>query len=218
MTITETFPTYVAITAAAVTIPASSDGLHPSGKHLVGIGLFIAERSRKGVWRFARRAHAIPAGTPESILLGWATSRLPSNATAIGWGVDHALIPLLLDAAATAPPILACDFLRRIHELFGVGPVDMSLGHGGAGALPLAGIAADMAIHAPTWSEDALTSAWATGDVDPLRRDLADEAMAIWRVFLRTAGVTGLDAEEATDAWVLRRQRMNAVTHIDSAA
>lgn len=60
-------------------------------------------------------------------------------------------------------------------------------------------------------------AAWGIGDVDQIRRDLADEAMAIWRVFVRTAGLSGLDVEAATDAWVLRRQRMNAVEGVSKA-
>ena len=202
---------YVAITAASLTIPPSDDGQHAPGQHLVGIGLFLAERDGKRRWRFARRAHAIAAGTPESVLLDWAAERLPVDATAIGWNVDHKLVTSLLDAAADAPSAVACNFVRRLHALLGRGVVDMSLWNGGAGAPPLVGIAADMAIHAPTWEADALMGAWAIGNVDQLRRDLADEAMAIWRVFVRTCGLTGLDAEAATDAWVLRRQRMNAV-------
>ncbi|WP_375271098.1 hypothetical protein [Sphingomonas sp.] len=208
---------YVAITAAAITVPPSGDGRHPPGQHLVGIGMFLAERGGKRRWRFARRSQAIPAGTPESVLLDWAAQRLPDDATPIGWNVDHGLVPLLLDAAAGAPAAVACTFVRSLHGLLGRGVVDMSLWHGGAGAPPLTRVAADMAIHAPARKADALMGAWSIGNVDQLRRDLADEAMAIWRVFVRTAGLTGLDAEAATDAWVLRRQRMNAVARTGEA-
>jgi hypothetical protein len=208
---------YVAITAAAVTVPPSSDGQHPPGQHLVGMGLFLAERDERRRWRFARRAHAIPAGAPESALLDWAAQRLPDDATPIGWNVDHGLVPLLLDAAAGAPATVACAFVRRLHALLEGGVVDMSLWHGGASAPPLTGIAGDMAIHAPAWKADALMGAWSIGNIDQLRRDLADEAMAIWRVFVRTADLTGLDAEAATDAWVLRRHRMNAVARAGEA-
>ena len=37
-----THPIYLAMTAATVTIPASSDGIHAAGQHLIGIGLFIS--------------------------------------------------------------------------------------------------------------------------------------------------------------------------------
>lgn len=205
MTIHHNVRGYVAITIASVTVPPSDDGRHPPGQHLAGMGLFLANRDDKDRWRFARRAHSIAAGTPESVLLDWAAERLPASSMPIGWNIDHHLVPLLLDAAASAPAAVACTFVRRLHALLGGGVVDMSLWHGGTGAPPLADIAADMAISAPTREADALMGAWAIGDVDPLRRDLADEAMAIWRIFVRTGGLTGLDAEAATDAWVLRR-------------
>jgi hypothetical protein len=208
---------YIAITAASVDIPASGNGRHPPGRHLIGLGLFLAEGDGKRRWRFARRAHAIPAGAPESTLLDWASKRLPEAATPIGWSVDHGLVPLLLDATECAPPVVACNFARRLHALLVSGVVDLSLRNGGVGAPPLADIAADMAIHAPSWNADAVMAAWGIGDVNQIRRDLADEAMAIWRVFVRTAGLSGMDVEAATDAWVLRRQRMNAVEGVSKA-
>lgn len=211
-----THPIYIAVTAATVTMPTSNDGVHAAGQHLIGIALFIAERDPKGRWRFARRAHAIPAGEPEAVLLEWAAARLPSEAMLIGWNVDHCLVPALLEAVATAPPTVAQRFLERLRRLLIGGVVDVALTHGGANAPTLAKIAADMAIYAPGWNADAITGAWATGAVDQLRRDLADEALAIWRTFVRSAGVSGLSADAATDAWVLRRQRMNAVAHTGS--
>ncbi|HEX8486773.1 hypothetical protein [Sphingomonas sp.] len=92
----------------------------------------------------------------------------------------------------------------------------MALGHGGAGAPTLANVGADMAIYAPIWNVDAVTGAWSVGAIDQFRRDLADEALAIWRVFVRTAGASGMDAEAATDAWILRRQHMNGVAQAGS--
>ena len=206
-----THPIYIAFTAATVPMPASIDGVHAAGQHLIGIALFIAERDRKGRWRFARRAHAIPAGEAEGTLFEWVAARLPGEAMLIGWNVDHCLVPALLDAAATAPPAVANRFLERLSHLMTGGVVDVALGRGGAGAPTLAEVASDMAIYAPAWSIDATAGAWAIGAVDQLRRDLADEALAIWRTFVRSAGMSGLGAEAATDAWVLRRQRMNAV-------
>lgn len=213
-----THPIYIAVTAATVSMPASIDGVHAAGQHLIGIALFIAERDRWGRWRFARRARAISAGETVGALLDWAAARLPEEAMLIGWNVDHGLVPGLLDAAATAPPTVAHRFLGGLLPLLTGGVVDMALGHGGAGAPTLAAIAADMAIYAPTWNVDATAGAWAIGEVGQLRRDLADEALAIWRTFVRSAGVSGLGAEAATDAWVLRRHRMNAVAPTGSPA
>ena len=211
-------PTYIAVTAATVAMPVSIDGIHAASQHLVGLAMFIAERDRKGRWRFARRVHAIPAGESEGALLEWATARLPREAVLIGWNVDHRLVPTLLDAAATAPPTITERFIGRLLPLLSGGVVDIALGHGGAGAPTLAAVAADMAIYAPAWNVDAVAGAWAVGAIDQLRRDLADEALAIWRIFVRSAGVSGLGAEGATDAWVLRRQRMNAVAPSGSSA
>jgi hypothetical protein len=208
---------YVAVTAAVITVPASIDGIHPPGKHIAGIGLLVAQGDGHR-WRFRRRAHAIVAGEPEGVLLQWAANRLPANATLIGWNVDHALIPVLLDAAVTADAIIARDFVQRLYCVLSGGAVDLSLGYGGAGAPPLAAIAADMAIYAPSWDDDALSSAWATGAVDGLRRDLADEAMALWRVFVRTAGLAGMDAEAATDDWVRRRKQLRLVDRASGAS
>jgi len=202
---------YVAVTAATVAVPASSGGIHPAGWHLVGIALYIAERDHAGHWRFARRAHAIPAGEPESALLDWATARLPDGAILIGWHVDHMLVPALLDAAATAPPTIAQRFIAQLHRVLRGGVVDVALKYGGAGAPPLAVVATDMAIYAPAWDADKVIGAWAIGSVDQLRHDLADEALALWRIFVRTAGVAGLKAEAQTDAWVLRRQGLRVV-------
>lgn len=213
-----THPIYLAMTAATVTMPASSDGIHAAGQHLIGIGLFIAERDRKSRWRFAHRAHAISAGEAEGALLDWAAARLPWEGALIGWNADHELVPALLDAAATAPPTVAHRFLERLSRLLASGVIDIAQEYGGAGAPTLAEVATDMAIYAPTWNSDAMTAAWAIGEVGELRRDLADEVLAIWRSFVRSAGVSGLGAEAATDVWVRRRQRMNAVAPTDSFA
>lgn len=213
-----TRPQYIAATTASVTMPVSTDGFHAAGRHLIGIGLFIARRDNDSRWRFACHASAIQAGEPECALLHWTSVHLPRDGTMIGWNVDQALVPSLLDAAVTAPPLLAHRFIKQFHSLLSGGVADMAVGHGGAGATALATVATDMAIHAPTWNDDAITGAWAIGAVDDLRRDLADEALAIWRIFIRTAGAVGLDAEAATDAWLFRRQRINAVARTGSAA
>ena len=154
-----THPIYIAVTAATVAMPASIDGVHPVGQRLIGIALFIAERDRKGRWRFARRAHAIPAGEAEGALLEWAAARLPVESMLIGWNVDHGLVPALLDAAATAPPAVAHRFLGRLSRFMASGVVDMALGHGGASAPALAEVANDMAIFAPAWDMDIMTGA-----------------------------------------------------------
>lgn len=208
---TSTTNIWVAMTAATVPVPASIDGRYPAERHLIGIGMFIA-RHEDGRWRFARRVQAIPAGVPEAAVLENIADRLPAMGTLIGWHIDHGLMPMLLDAAATAPPIVAHHFLGRLHRLLRGGTVDLALGQGMAS---LATIAADMAIRAPEWDADTLAGDWASGRTEGLRHDLADEAIAIWRVFVRSAGLAGLDAEAATDAWVAQRRRLRVVKRAD---
>lgn len=204
---TEPTNTWVAMTAFTIPVPASTDGRYPAERLLIGIGLFIA-RHEGCCWRFARRVQAIPAGVPEAVVLENIADRLPAHGTLIGWHVDHALMPALLNAAATAPPTVAHNFLGRLHPLLRGGAVDLALGHGTAS---LATIAADMALRAPDWDADTVSDAWASGSTEKLRHDLGDEALAIWRVFVRSAGLAGLDAEAATDAWVTQRKQLRVV-------
>lgn len=203
--------TWVAMTVTTVAVPASTDGRYPAERQLTGIGLFIA-KYEDGRWRFARRVQAIPAGVPEAALLENIADRLPAQGTLIGWHVDHVLMPTLLEAAETAPPIISHHFLGRLHRLLRGGVVDLALGYGAAS---LATVAADMAIRAPDWGADPVAGGRVSGRTDRLRHDLADEALAIWRVFVRSAGLAGLDAEAATDAWVTHRRRLRIVKRAD---
>lgn len=202
-----TTSSWVALSAATVTVPASADGNYPTERLLVGFGQFVARRSGTH-WTFRRRAHAIAAGTSEAILLERMADRLPNAATVIGWKVDQVLRPTLLGAAATAPPLVAHYAAARLHRLFRGGAVDLAYGRRAVGSSTLSALAADMAIYAPAWNADAVFSAWATGLLNPLRRDLGDEAVALWRLFVRTAGVAGAEAESATDAWFADRTCM----------
>jgi hypothetical protein len=209
--------TYVAVTATTVAMPSSNDGTHAAGQ-LIGIGILVAERDARGRWRFARRAHALADGDPVDPLLDWAAHRLPADATLIGWDVDHTLMPMLLGAVESATPGSACRFLERLARLTRGGIVDMALDHGGAGAPPLAIVAAECAIYSPAWQPDATVAAWASGRLDPARRDLADEALAIWRLFVRLAGVAGIDAEAAIDAWIARHKTLRVIDRANDAA
>ncbi|WP_394440064.1 hypothetical protein ACGGKE_03490 [Sphingobium naphthae] len=211
-----TVTTYVAMTAVMVAIPPSAGGAYPPGRSLVGLSLFVATQYDFERWRFAHHGRMVLAGESEAPLLEWVADLLPADAILIGWNVDHALVPLLLDAAETAPPMIAHHFLARLHRLLRGGIVDLSLPHGGAGAPPLATVAEEMAIRSPKLDREIVLSAWATGRTDQLGHDLADEALAIWRVFVRTAGLAGIGAEAATDDWMRRRKRMRVVTRADS--
>lgn len=198
---------WTAMTAVTIPVPASTSSIRPPSRHLIGIGLFVAQ-CEKSRWRFRRHAHAIPAGETEGTLLHGAANRLPVDSTLIGWNVDQTLMPALLNAAATAQPIVAWGFLEPLHRLVRGGVVDLALGHGSVSLTPFA---TDQAIYAPTWDTEANIDDWAAGRVDRLRIDLADEALAIWRMLIRWAGFTGVDAEAATDAWAARRRTLRIV-------
>jgi hypothetical protein len=205
--------TWIALTAVSVPMTASGNDTSLADRHLIGLGMFIARQSRDG-WRFSRRARVVCAGEPEADVLAAIARDLPSGGTLIAWQLDHALVPSLLEAAASAPPVTARAFLQPLGQLLRGGAVDVALGHGGAGAPTLAAVATDMAIYAPTWNADAVLGGWACGRTAEIRWGLADEALAIWRVALRSSGVNGAGAEAATDAWTARlkarRQRKRA--------
>ena len=80
--------------------------------------------------------------------------------------------------------------------------VDVALEHGGSAAPPMDRVAADMAIAMPAIGDDMLVSAWALGALDTVRSDLAAQAVALWQAFLRHAKLSGVEAEEATIAWL----------------
>ncbi|CAM3231592.1 YprB ribonuclease H-like domain-containing protein [Sphingomonas antarctica] len=203
--------TWVAMTAATVAVPASRCGNHPPDRCLVGIGLFIAEHGATGRWHFERYAHALIAGEREDGLLEAIADRLPPFATLIGWNVDQVLVPLLLETAAVVPPTIEHHFSARLYRLLSGGVVDMALCHGGMGAPPLATVARTTAIDAPDMDADGIASAWASGEVRQLHADLADEALALWRIFVRAAGSPGVEVDVATDAWLERRKSLRLI-------
>ena len=99
-------------------------------------------------------------------------------------------------------------FLTSLYRLVYGDLIDLALRHGAA---PLSVIATEQAIYAPAWDGETNIDDWAAGRVDRLRRDLGDEAFAIWRLAVRTAGLIGIDAEAATDAWATRRGKLSVV-------
>ncbi|WP_129586413.1 hypothetical protein [Sphingomonas montana] len=189
------------MTAATIPVPPPRNAIHDSDTMLVGIGILMCWR-RKGRWRFAQHTHALQAGEPEFDLLDAVAAQLPPAGMLVGWNIARSLAPILLNVAATAPPACACGFLTRWQGLLKGGVFDMALPRGRAGFPTLATAAADWAIYAPTWRDEDIFSAWATGRTDPLRRDLADEALALWRMHVRAEGMARIDKAEATDAWV----------------
>lgn len=192
--------TFVALTALSVPIPGSSNGTYLQGRHLVGVGIVTA-RQQDRRWHFSRASLATGAGEPEATLLAALTRHLAEHGTLIGWQVDRQMMPTLLEAAQTAPPTVARDFLATLRQLTRGGVVDVALDHGGAAAGTLAAAAEEQAIYSPHWNADAVLASWGVGQLDTLRRDLADEAVALWRLFASGAPRTQHLAEEAiTDA------------------
>ena len=180
------------------------------GTHLAGAGLLIATRRASG-WRFKSQAATIAAGDREQDLLQWLADRLPLADTLIGWQIDNHVVPALLEAAETADAAVAHHLTGRLARALRGRVVDVALEHGGSAAPPLDQVAADMAIAVPVIPDEALVSAWAFDRLDAVRSDLAAQAIGLWQFFLRHARMSGLEAEEATLAW-LERQRGAAPT------
>jgi hypothetical protein len=201
---------FVAISIATVEVPPSPSITQP-GTHMVGVGLFIASRKRDG-WRFRSEAVTICAGQREEELLAWLADRLPNAGTAIGWQIDRRVVPALLDAAANAQPAIAHRLTARLAQVLRATVVDLAIEHGGAAAPPLREIAQDLAIASPTLAPDEIFNAWAFCTLETIRSDLATEALVLWEVFLRGAGLSGMEAEAATIAWMSRRRVVRPVS------
>ena len=154
--------TYVAMTAVMVAIPPSAGDTYPAGRQLIGLSFLVATQYDRDRWRFALHRRMVLAGESEAPLLEWTADLLPADAILIGWNVDHALVPLLLEAAETAPPVVAHHFLARLHRLLRGVVVDLSLPRGGAAAPPLAEVAKEMAIRSPKLDRETVLGAWAT--------------------------------------------------------
>jgi hypothetical protein len=123
----------------------------------------------------------------------------------------------LLHAAARAEPMAGRHFLARLRRLTRGGVVDVALEYGGAGAPPLAYVARDMAIYAPCRSEEQVAGCCTDRHIGQLADDVAASALATWRVFVRHAGLAGMEAEASTDGWITRRQRLHLVGRAGSA-
>ncbi|WP_156029005.1 hypothetical protein [Sphingobium sp. DC-2] len=201
--------TYVSLTAAAVSIPAADSSNDLPATHLIGAGLLIATRDGSS-WHFSSEAATVAAGEKEQNLLLWLADRLPMADTLIGWQIDHRLVPALLDAAAHADATIAHHFMLRLGRALRNNVVDLAIDRGGAAAPALWEVAGEAAIASPGMTPAALLGNWGVGRLDVLRADLRAEALAIWLLFLRQAQMTGLEAEDATLAW-MRRRSIHAV-------
>ncbi|MCE7796516.1 hypothetical protein LWE61_08065 [Sphingobium sufflavum] len=209
--------TFVSLAIATIAIPPAANRDIAGSTHLVGAGLLIATRDGDQ-WRFSSEAATIAAGEKEQNLLLWLADRLPIADTLIGWHIDPYQVPALINAAADADPAIAHHFMVRLARALRNNVVDLSIDSGGAAAPAFSEVAQDAAIAAPSMEPEVLMGAWSTGRLDAVRHDLATEAVGTWLLFLRQAQAAGMDAEDATRAWMHRRHRVRSVKNAPGAA
>lgn len=193
--------TWVAMSATRFAMPAN---VEPAIHRLGGIGLFVAEHDASGRWRFTHHTSAIAAGSTIDALLEHVADRLPPKATLIGWNVDSALVPMLLAETSHVSPVVAHHFTARLYRLLTGGAVDMALCHGGMGAAPIAKVACQTAIEPSLPDAGEIADARVRDDLSQVRATLSDEALVLWRMFIRSAGKADIDADAATEAWLKR--------------
>ncbi|MBY0521533.1 MAG: hypothetical protein K2P79_14025 [Sphingomonas sp.] len=192
---------FITLAVASVRIDADQRGKHSAMSHLVAIAVLIAERNSDGTWGFSLKRHAVGAGDREDSLLLWALNALPQSGIVIGWQLADRAIAPLLDAATTGDPELGRAFLDRLTRLVTAPSIDLAIHHGGAGAPPLAEVAAGNGIEAPAADPAAVESAWGFGERAWLRDHVEAEAVAVWRLWLAESNGTAKSASDAFDAW-----------------
>lgn len=195
---------FVTLTTAVVDTPATNTG-SLARTRLVDLGMLIAERDENGVWSFTVHADVVEAGEPESRLLEWAADRMPHPAVVIGWKLADRVVPVLLDAARHAEPVVAHYYTARLSRLLTGLSIDLAINHGGAGAPTFSVVAERIRLEVMPMDDDALFTCWAFGTLDPVRDHLAAEAVALWRYWLREAGDDAAGADAATTAWLAAR-------------
>jgi hypothetical protein len=200
---TNSISRFVLIAITTVDTPASAQGTLPAMTHVVAIGMLIAERDAEDRWDFTLKHHAIGAGDSEDLLLAWAARVMPDTAIVIGWQLADAIVMPLLEAGKDAEPGIARGFLDRLTKLVTMPSVDLAISHGGAGAPAFVDVAAAHGINVAPLSDTEAESAWAFGDVDALRSDVAQRTIAAWRLWLAEANGAGTEALAAFETWVL---------------
>ncbi len=192
---------FITLAVASIRIDANQHGTHSAMSHLAAMAVLIAERDSDGTWTFSLKRHAVAAGDREDTLLLWALNALPTSGIVLGWQLaDRAMAPLL-DAATTGDPELGRAFLDRLTRLVTAPSIDLAVHHGGAGAPPLAEIAAGHGIAVPVVDPAAVESAWGFGERAWLRDHVEAEALAAWRLWLAESNGTAKSASAAFDAW-----------------
>lgn len=191
---------FVTLTTAVVTTPATASTAALT--HLAGLAMLVAERDERPRWTFTVHANVAEAGDGEARLLQWTADRLPPRATLIGWQLADRVLPPLLDAAAHAPPVIALHFTSRFARLASGVSIDVAIEHGGAGAPLFSTVAAAGGIAVAELGEESLFTSWAFGTLDGVSAALADEAVALWRFWVASAGGAAAGAATATAQWL----------------
>ncbi len=202
---TNTPPTFIAITVLTVDSPAGAEGTWPAMTHLAAIAMLIVKRDPAGGWTFALKHQAIGAGTGEGVLLAWAADVMPDHAIAIGWQIADMVVTPLLEAAREGDPDIATAFLARLAKLVTAPSIDLAVPHGGAGAPPLKEVAAHRGIELAALSPGQVESAWAFGNVGWLCDEADAQAIACLRLWLAEANGTAEAPSEAFEAWLANR-------------
>lgn len=193
---------FVSLAITTVETPAATSGTTPPMTHVAAIGMLIAERDAEARWQFSLRRHAIVAEESEALPLAWAARAMPATGIVIGWQLADAIVMPLLEAGRDTEPNIARAFLDRLTTLVTTPSVDLAAMHGGASARAFADVAARHDIIIAPLSAAEIGSAWAFGNVDALRADVAQRAIATWRLWLAESNGTGAAALTAFETWV----------------
>lgn len=191
---------YVTLSIATIDTPASNS--LPAFTHLIGLSMLIVERDQDGRWSFS--LEVATADGSEAQLLEWVADHLPYPATVIGWQVGERLVPALLDAAEHAEAPLAHHFTSRCARTFTSPCIDLAVDHGGVAAPPLAEVAAAAGIAIVTLDDEQRFNAWVFSMLEPVRQQLEQEAIALWRLWLERQ-CRHHDAIVATADWLAAR-------------
>jgi len=192
---------FISLAVASVALPPGREGTLPAATQLAAIAMLIAERDTSGAWDFTLEHRAVAAGDGEDRLLAWAVTVMPEDGIVLGWQLAERIVPPLLEAATAGDPEIGRAFLQRLTRLVTAPSVDLAARHGGVGAPPLEAIAATQDIELQPVSAAEIQTAWSFGDRRLLRRHVAAEAAAVWRLWLAEANGAAPDASAAFDAW-----------------
>lgn len=191
---------YVTLSVATTETPASQNAAALT--HLVGCAMLIAERCANGGWSFDLRIATADNG--EAGLLEWLAVRLPDHATVIGWQIGERLTPILIDAIDQAEAPLGYDLASRCALTFTTPCIDLASDMGGVGAPPLADVAGRAGFTIEALDQDQLFTAWAFSSLDGVRRQLEQEVIALWRLWLMRH-FRHVEAIPATTEWLAGR-------------